>query len=202
MNSGNSRLAWGVAAVFALLFAASMSGIVQGGALDPPGPPASTMKSLDDVPPAWNQLLSATGGCTSARYQCVFNDLAVLDRETGLVWQRDPAPTTATWEAAIRACLNFNLNVPAAVARRGWRLPTAEEFQSIFDFTADNMPDGHPFTVVTADLLLGYWASTTVAGTTTSAYRVQPANPGVTATAKTSLLSSWCVRGGQGLDGQ
>ena len=195
MGNGNSRLAWGVAAVFALLFAASMSGIVQGGALDPPGAPGSTMKSLDDVPPAWNQTLSATGGCASPRFDCVIDDEAVLDRETGLVWQRALAATTFTWPAAIEVCHDFGLGIGVHF-RRGWRLPTVQEFQSLFP-----IPAGHPFTVVAADLSADYWTATTVAGTATSAFKVQPAVAVASSVAKTTFFRHWCVRGGQGNDG-
>jgi hypothetical protein len=179
-------LAWGVAVVFALLFAASMSGIVQGGALDPPGPPASTMKSLDDVPPIWSQLLSATGGCDSPRFDCVLADTAVLDRETGLVWEIDPEATTADWAASVEACLDSTSGTGLNV-RRGWKLPTVEEFQSLLQ---TSLPAGHPFTVVAADLSASYWTATTAPGATTSAWRVQPSVGSATANAKTNVFRS------------
>jgi hypothetical protein len=191
-----------VAAVFALLFAASMSGIVQGGALDPPGAPAPTMKSLDDVPPAWNQQLSAVGGCSSPRFDCVLNDTAVLDRETGLVWERDPAATTANWTTSIEACQDLLLGFGVGNVRYGQRLPSTEEFQSLFDLSTDALPDGHPFTVVAVDISPQYWTSTTVAGTATSAWVVQPLAPGATSGDKRTALRHWCVRGGAGLDGR
>ena len=42
---------------------------------------------------------------------------AVLDKETGLVWERSPDPTLQTWGAARLTCLN-----KAVSNRTGWRL--------------------------------------------------------------------------------
>ena len=195
MGNGNSRLAWGVAAVFALLFAASMSGIVQGGALDPPGAPASTMKTLDEIPGSWSRELSATGICASARFQCVFNDLAVLDRETGLVWERAPSSSTFTWVGAIEACAEL-----AIVNRLGWRLPTIVELNSLLVLDAgDDFPDGHPFGVLSQQPI---WSSTTNPGSATLAWGVTPFVGGsVQNLVKTSTYRKWCVRGGEGIDG-
>ena len=195
MGNGNSRLAWGVAAVFALLFAASLSGIVQGGALDPPGAPASTMKSLDDIPGSWSRELSATGGCASPRFDCVFNDLAVLDRETGLVWERTPSSSTFTWVGAIEACAEL-----AIVNRLGWRLPTIVELSSLLVLDAgDDFPDGHPFSTPVQQPL---WSSTTNPGAPTLAWGVTPFVGGVVQNlVKTSTWRKWCVRGGEGIDG-
>ena len=194
MRNGIFRLGWGVAAVFALLFAASMSGIVQGGALDPPGAPGSTMKSLDEIPGSWSRELSATGGCNSERFQCVFNDLAVLDRETGLVWERTPSLTTFTWVAAHETCVELAVN-----GRLGWRLPTIEELHSVIALDAgDDLPDGHPFTVTSL-----FWSATTNPTSAVSAWAYSvSANGAITNVAKTSLVKGWCVRGGQGVEGQ
>lgn len=197
MGNGIYRLGWGVAAVFALLFAASMAGIVQGGALDPPGAPASTMKSLDDIPGSWSRQLSATGGCDSPRFDCVFGDLAVLDRETGLVWERTPAATTGNWSNAMETCSELAVN-----GRLGWRLPTMAEVNSLLVLDAvDDLPDGHPFTLTPG---LVYWSSTTVPpGATTAWGYAIGQNGAVTNFAQTiTTPSHWCVRGGQGGAGQ
>ena len=196
MGNGNSRLAWSVAAVFALLFAASMSGIVQGGALDPPGAPGSTMKSLDDVPPAWNQQLPATGGCDSPRFDCVLADTAVLDRETGLVWQRDPQSSLTVWDASIEACNDLFLG-----GRYGWQLPTFAEFASLFDGSSTALPAGHPFTVSAGDLSTSYWTASADSDLTTGAFALLPVNPSTGNGAKTLGLRRWCVRGGNGVEG-
>jgi hypothetical protein len=58
---------------------------VQAGSLEPAGPPASTMKTLDEVPPTWSQTLP-----TAVRFVAVLGGAAILDRETGLVWESAP----------------------------------------------------------------------------------------------------------------
>ena len=76
---------------------------------------------------------------------------AVIDRLTGLVWQRraDPAGAVA-WNEAL-----------AVVARLGggWRLPNINELESLVDCATYRpaLPSGHPFVYV-RDV---YWSSTT-----------------------------------------
>ena len=197
MSNKIYRLGWGVAAVFALLFAASMSGIVQGGALDPPGAPGSTMKSLDDIPGSWSRELSATGGCSSPRFDCVFaGDVAVLDRETGLVWERIPSETTQIWANALTNCSMLFLG-----GKYGWRLPRVDEINSLFGapVAGADLPAGHPFTVNSAEL---YWTATTFPSAPTLAWGSVPGSADIGAHAKTTNFRKWCVRGGQGLEGQ
>lgn len=49
--------------------------IVLAGTLDPPGPPAPTMRSLEQVTPSWDRVLPANNGgvdgCNSSRFTCV-----------------------------------------------------------------------------------------------------------------------------------
>ncbi len=196
MSNGIYRMGWGVAAVFALLFAASLAGIVQGGALDPPGTPASTMKSLDDIPGSWNRELSATGGCNSPRFDCVFADLAVLDRETGLVWERVPAVATSIWAVAVESCAELAINY-----RFGWRLPTFEEVHSLLELDGgDNLPAGHPFTVAASTF---HWTATTNPGDATLAFAFALGSDGnAFSQGKGNSRPHWCVRGGQGIEGR
>ena len=113
--------------------------------------------------PSWDQLLPA-----SSRFVLLanWNNDAVLDRETGLVWPRDPmkgisvyrspAVTVDLIEAQLR-CGTMNL-----AGRSGWRLPTASELQSLLDLSQPMrtlaLPTGHPFLNVMTETDL-YWTS-------------------------------------------
>src|SRR5438876_2996841 len=47
MQRIGNRLGWGLAGALALLVVASLAGVVHGGPLDPPGPPASTLPQVE-----------------------------------------------------------------------------------------------------------------------------------------------------------
>ncbi len=59
-----------------------------------------------------------------------FNDQAVLDKETGLVWERSPSIKPRTWYEAVGDCRSKNVG-----DRLGWRLPAIEELASLVDPT-------------------------------------------------------------------
>src|SRR3984893_6524811 len=80
--------------------------------------------------PSWDQKL-----VYFQRFICVtdWNNEAVLDKETGLVWQRSPLVHNGAgvnFVDAVRACYNADTG-----ARMGWRLPTPEELTSLIDPT-------------------------------------------------------------------
>ena len=56
------------------------------------------------------------------------NSEAVLDRETGLVWQRVPSMAGTTYQSPVRGCAHANTG-----GRYGWRMPTVEELASLLD---------------------------------------------------------------------
>jgi len=201
-------LIW-IAALSAL---ALIEGTVQGGSLEPPGPPGPTMKTLDDVPPVWSQALPA-----SERFVLVLGGVAVLDKETGLVWQRQPWTPLAEselWADAFRGCHALLLG-----GRMGWRLPAVAELSSLLDpatgQAGEFLPSGHPF--IGIDSLNVYWTSTTAgagqrygffggqfigigcpgfpACSGSRDYFAQPVN-------ETTAHQTWCVRGGAGTDGR
>jgi hypothetical protein len=132
---------------------------VRGGPLDPSDPPASTMRPLDETLASWSIKLAADDGetaCNSSRFECVFGEDAVLDHETGLVWERLVQPSPDQFYIARNIC-----HLSSTGGRAGWRLPTTAELTSLMDPGADEapfLPAGHPFTNVSA--ADPYWTST------------------------------------------
>ncbi len=132
-----------------------------------------------------------------------FSCAAVLDRETGLVWEQNPDPSVLTWDAAINYCINRSVS-----SKFGWRLPTAEELGSLVQFDVSNLgnislPLGHPFSNVNGL----FWSATTSASDPGNAWLLQqpyfsfplPPQTGPLQTGnKASTARAWCVRGGQG----
>jgi len=131
-----------------------------------------------------------------------FNDQAVLDKETGLVWERSPSITARTWYEAVGDCRSKNVG-----DRLGWRLPAIEELASLVDPSqskAPFLPSGHPF----KNILIGgqiYYSATTIASTPPNAMGMRPYDGTIRATLKNVRDTFvWCVRGGYGpgADGQ
>ena len=95
MERLKSRLGWALAGALGIVLVLSLGRVIQAGPLDPPGPVASTMRTIDELVPSWGKTLTATGGCNSQRFTCAMGNAAVLDHETGVVWQRVPAAVPA-----------------------------------------------------------------------------------------------------------
>jgi len=106
----------------------------------------------------------------SARWTLVLGNEAALDKETGLVWQRNTDDTTRTYYTAESYCYGLNLG-----GRMGWRMPTMEELTSLVDRSQSNpaLPTGHPFTNPRS---YNYWSGTTVANYPGYAWYVSFAN--------------------------
>ncbi len=147
--------------------------------------------------PSWDQTLPA-----STRFIVLSNmgSNAVLDRETGLVWEKSPSTSTAIWVAAQGHC-----NQLIVANRIGWRLPTLQELASLVDpsvaFPGPALPAGHPFTNVQQNF---YWSATTRSTTNDGeAWGVFFSDGAVSAFSKSqSGFFFWCVRGGSGGDTQ
>jgi hypothetical protein len=150
------------------------------------------------APPAWDRTLPSAG-----RFMVLTNmaSLAVLDRETGLVWEKTPAITPRTWSAARLECPRRTTG-----NRTGWRLPSMPELASLVDPSVTSglyLPPGHPFTTgatgVQSDV---YWSATTLADTPpANAWFVDFSNGNVRDTDKTfDAGHAWCVRGGMNAD--
>ncbi len=136
-----------------------------------------------------------------------FGGAAVLDRETGLVWEQSPETLQFQWIQAQALC-----NLKNVGNRKGWRLPTVQELASLVDPTVPSpgptLPSGHPFANVrvtndpTNPLSSSvYWSTTTWAtDPATVAWEVEFQTGVVANTSKSVFGYVWCVRGGSGTD--
>lgn len=125
-----------------------------------------------------------------------FNNKAVLDIETGLVWERSPDTTPRPWHLAIAYCAGLQVG-----GRRGWHLPLIEQLASLVDTTNNYpaLPTGHPFSNVQNFV---YWSATTNAAAQQDARTLFFTDGHVDVGYKNSPTPNyWCVRGGQSFDG-
>ncbi len=170
----------------------SLCGFTSAGDLEPTAPPAPTMKTLDEIPPTWNQKLPV-----DVRFKLVLDGAAVLDYETGLVWEHTPDELEREWSWSLQYCYQKTVG-----DRNGWRAPTIEELASLSDGSSSSLPDGHPFD--TGSEATRFWTSTTDPADLDRAYMIAINMSGIATYQKDQQgqeLRVWCVRGGQGHDG-
>jgi hypothetical protein len=121
---------------------------------------------------------------------------AVVDLETGLVWERSPDTSDRLWRDTIGHCAQREVG-----GRKGWHLPLVEQLLSLMDSSNSDsaLPTGHPFLNVQPDI---YWSATTNAAFPRLAWNVgfSPAHVNDGNKVITFHLA-WCVRGGQVFDG-
>lgn len=177
MNRTGHKRRWSIAIGMLLLF----------------GGPASALAGdgLHVDLPAWDRAIPA-----AKRFIVLsdFNNQAVLDRETGLVWERSPQlqPTFPTmWSSATFSCAEHSTG-----GRMGWRLPSLHELASLLDPSVPapgpTLPVGHPFTNVQA---LSYWSASARADDPVGAWGVDLLDGTVHAFGKGDPHLGWCVRG-------
>jgi hypothetical protein len=117
-----------------------------------------------------------------------FNNAAIRDNNTGLVWEQSPATVLPgpTWIDARLQCIEKNVG-----GSRGWRLPSVVELASLID---PSLPAPFVPAVFTGVQLSSYWSATTNVGT--SNVWTVGFDQGHTGWAgKFSNSSVWCVRG-------
>lgn len=129
-----------------------------------------------------------------------FNSDAVLDKNTGLVWEKSPTTTVATpeqWFLARVTCAT----IKTVGGQKGWRLPSMPELSSLVDPSVASggptLPPGHPFLNVQNTF---YWSATTNAENSTVAWLVDFGTGNVGGSGKTNSFQVWCVRGGMNAD--
>ena len=152
--------------------------------------------------PSWDQTIPCTATTNCSRFVVLsnFSNQAVLDRETGLVWEQAPTPNAGfTWTGALQVCTRKPVG-----GRMGWRLPTVSEIGSLFQgalvpvgggFVSleTSLPAGHPFSVQSDTL---FWTSTP--GTDAGFPWAYLTEDGPNQASASDLLSIWCVRSGAG----
>lgn len=123
-----------------------------------------------------------------------FNNEAVLDKNTGLVWERVPDAADLVWTIQTFNCINKKVG-----GTRGWRLPSVAELVSLIDpllpkpfVPADIFPDVPPLGL--------FWSATTHGEDHTLAWDVGFQSGDVLNHPKTTPLHAWCVRGGMNAD--
>jgi hypothetical protein len=151
--------------------------------------------------PSWDQTLACTTPATCPRFVVLSNMTgdAVLDRETGLLWEKTPQAAEVDRVHAVQQCLQRQIG-----GRMGWRVPAGAELFSLIDTNnippfilpaPAALPPGHPFVGVNAT----FWS------TTADGAPVRPADGGFLSVAMdfailqsggaSALRRVWCVRG-------
>jgi hypothetical protein len=152
----------------------------------------SLLMSFGDVSTSWSRALPAAD-----RFVVLadFNNEAVLDRNTGLVWQRTPDPAGGWLPSASYHCLDANTG-----GQKGWRLPNITELTSLVDpsvTTEPTLPDGHPFNF---GRHVFFWSGSIVQGFSDNFWGVN-FRLGIIDDAEMALnLGYLCVRGGPKVD--
>ena len=122
-----------------------------------------------------------------------FHSDAVLDKETGLVWERSPQTTTARWSVARRTCIEKTVG-----GQKGWRLPSMPELSSLVDPSVappgPTLPPGHPFLAVRSNV---YWTAARIDEDPGGSWGVHfGLGGGATFINWAHSVQFWCVRGG------
>jgi uncharacterized protein DUF1566 len=194
-----------------LLLASSGPGVTPAGAQNPTPQQQQLRQILDKL----DQILAATksggGGAednhtlrwdqalpVAQRFVILtaFNSDAVLDKETGLVWERSPQTTAVAASNARLNCAN-----KAVGGRKGWRLPSLPELASLVDPSVASpgptLSPGHPFLNVQST---NYWSASAHAENPALMWGVGFGNGAVLSLSKAFDQRAWCVRGGMNAD--
>jgi len=120
-----------------------------------------------------------------------FSNQAVLDKETGLVWELSPQASTVTWNEARTTCVKRAIG-----GQKGWRLPAPSEMRSLVgpavDASGPNLPPGHPFHNIQTT---AYWTVVPEANQPSYARYMDAFLGNVLSFIKIYTFPVWCVRG-------
>jgi hypothetical protein len=142
--------------------------------------------------PSWDENLPSTSRFTLLP---AFNNEAVRDNNTGLVWERAPGgPAANGWAQA--AFFSLTKIVGGTM---GWRLPSIVELRSVMD---PALPAPYvPTSVFGPSVGSIFWSATTVADDPSRAWFLDFIMGAMANDVKTSNIQSyWCVRGPMNAD--
>jgi hypothetical protein len=148
--------------------------------------PGATQNRNKDLPAAQRFVILPT-----------FTNDAVLDKATGLVWERSPQTTSAKWTEGRRICIEKHV-----AGQNGWRLPSLEELSGLVDSSVAPpglaLPPGHPFLAIRSAV---YWSSTRPGEDPKGAWGVHfGLGGGATFINWAHSVQVWCVRDGMTAD--
>ena len=138
-----------------------------------------------------------------------FDNKAVRDNETQLVWEKKPTGDLMNWGTgeeggALKHCANKIVG-----GRQGWKLPSFDQLASLIDQESPLcvggveacLPKNHPFKNVQPG---GYWSATTLGADQEKAWKVsfrdRVTGPEFVTVGQDKDETDghvWCVRGGQ-----
>lgn len=154
------------------------------------------LKKLDDILAKLNggggqdgnhTLRWDTNNPSASRFVTAFPG-AVLDKNTGLVWEQAPDVNGQIWDFAIRTCVNKTVGGTV-----GWRLPSVVELKSIQDPT---LPAPFvPANVFASIQPTSYWSISSPPAAPVFAWVVRFNDGVVGVDGKNGNLFVWCVRG-------
>ncbi len=126
-----------------------------------------------------------------------FTNDAVLDKKTGLVWEKSPDTASVRWTVARRMCLEKRVG-----GQQGWRLPSLEELASLVDPSVTPpslaLSSGHPFLAIRPAV---YWSSTRPGEDPKGSWGVHfGLGGGATFINWAHSVQVWCVRAGTNAD--
>ncbi len=127
------------------------------------------------------------------RWELLLNNQVVLDRETGLVWERAASQQPVAYAFAIDTCRQKKvlLDRNDYVGKLGWRVPSTSELQSLLP-----LAPGHPFQLPpeVVNLGIGAWSLDIVSPGHALAVQLTTGRAIDLDTGRNSA-PMWCVRG-------
>ncbi len=189
---GGWLISVGMSVVLGVSLASAQSGSLEppGSAVDGSGDPVATTQTQ----PSWDQVLSV-----KERFKLVMGGAAVLDKQTGLVWEQSPDTTPHVWESKPTPPVDARLHClrRGTGGQMGWRLPSVQELTSLLvpgnPAGGPDLPVGHPFSNIQSSL---YWTATASADNPMNAWEVLFNIGFVRSSDKTNGDFVWCVRSG------